>query len=143
MLHDVDYRAQADFRYAMRRFLRVSEENARATGMTPQQHMLLLIVRGHPSYPAVNITEIAEHLQLRHHSASLLVDRAVNRGLLHREQDPTDRRRALVSVTSEGQEKLDHITSANRRTMSDLSRSLGRLRTSLGQAGDTGAASTA
>jgi len=72
LLTDVDFRAQADFRYAMRRFLHFSEESARAAGITPQQHLLLLllVVRGHPSYPAVNITEIAEHLQVRHHSCA-------------------------------------------------------------------------
>lgn len=128
MLTDTDYRTHADFRYAMRRYLHVSEENARAAGMTPQQHMLLLIVRGHPSYPAVNITEIAEHLQVRHHSASLLVDRAVGKGLLRREQDPTDRRRALVSVTPEGEAKLEEIMTANGQIINDLSRSLSRLR---------------
>ena len=75
LLGDTDYRDHADFRYAIRRFLRHSEKQARACGITPQQHMLLLIVRGHPSYPAVSIGEIAERLQLRHHSGSLLVER--------------------------------------------------------------------
>ncbi len=138
MLTDRDYRAQADFRYALRRFLHISEENARANGVTPQQHMLLLAVRGHPSYPAVNITELAEHLQVRHHSASLLVDRAVNRKvdgqprpLLRREQDPTDRRRALVSLTPTGEDILARVTTANRRILADLDDAIINLRDSL------------
>ncbi len=141
MLTDADFRAQAEFRYAMRRFMHFSEESARAAGITPQQHLLLLAVRGHPSYPAVNITEIAEHLQVRHHSASLLVDRAVNRmvgqerqepaPLLYRVQDSTDRRRALVSLTPEGEEILACITAENRRVLADFERVLDNMRASL------------
>jgi len=141
LLTDADYRAQAEFRYAMRRFMHFSEESARAAGITPQQHLLLLAVRGHPSYPAVNITEIAEHLQVRHHSASLLVDRAVNRKvgqerqepapLLYRVQDSTDRRRALVSLTPEGEEILACITAENRRVLADFERVLDNMRASL------------
>jgi len=121
VLTDADYRYQADFRYALRRFLHVSAENARAAGVTPQQHLLLLAVRGHPSYPAVTITEVAEYLRVRHHSASLLIERAVRRGakppLLDRLQDATDRRRTLVSLTPEGEAILERITVANRAAL--------------------------
>jgi len=119
-LADGDYRDQADFRCALRRFLRFSEEQARAAGITPQQHVLLLVVRGHQSYPEVTIGEIAEALQVRHHSASLLVDRCVRRGLLHRRADTVDRRRALVSLTDQGQAVLDAITRANRQQLRHL-----------------------
>src|SRR5579872_5300370 len=97
-LRDADYRDQADFRCALRIFLRFSEEQARLIGITPQQHFMLLVIRGHRSYPGVSIGEVAESLQIRHHAASLLVDRAVRRGLLVREEDPDDRRRALVTL---------------------------------------------
>jgi len=111
---------QADFRYAMRRFYRYSELQARQNGITPQQYLLLLTVRGHPAYPAVSIGAVAERLQIRHHSASLLVERTVRRGLLNRETDQDDRRRALVSVTEEGQEILDRIIKANRQQLGEL-----------------------
>ncbi len=134
LLGDTDYRDHADFRYAIRRFLRHSEKQARACGITPQQHMLLLIVRGHPSYPAVSIGEIAERLQLRHHSGSLLVERGVKRGLLRREKDAVDRRRALVSLTDEGERILACITQANRQELKALDDALFRLRGSLRRA---------
>lgn len=121
-----DYRDQADFRYAIRRFLRFSEQQARQEGITPQQHLLLLAVRGQLTYPNVSIGDIADRLQIRHHSASLLVDRGVKRGLLNRREDPTDRRRALVSLTPEGQRLLDRITQANRREMGMLEGALFR-----------------
>jgi DNA-binding MarR family transcriptional regulator len=113
-LADEDYRAHADVRYALRRFMRVSERTARAAGITPQQHLLLLAVRGHRSYPQVTITEIAEHLQVGHNGASLLVKRAVQRGLLRCQEDPADRRRALVSLTEQGASILERIIRANR-----------------------------
>jgi DNA-binding MarR family transcriptional regulator len=116
-LSDADYRAHAEFRYAMRRYLHVSEEQARMRGVTPQQLLLLLAVRGHPSYPAVSISEIAERLQVRHHSASLLVERSVRRDLLSREQDQQDRRRAMVSLTPYGMSVLEEIMLANRREL--------------------------
>src|SRR5579871_4978384 len=84
ILTDEDFQIQASFRYLIRRFVRFSEEQARAAGITPQQHMMLLTIRGHPAYPLVTIKDIAERLQLRHHSTSLLVDRGVKRGLLRR-----------------------------------------------------------
>lgn len=125
-LGDSDYRDQADFRCALRKFLRFSEERAREQGITPQQHLLLLIVRGHESYPGVSIGAIAEALQVRHHSASLLVDRCVRRGLLSRREDPNDRRRALVALTPDGEEILARITRANRSAIRSLEGALFR-----------------
>jgi len=124
VLTDADYQTQVALRYALRRFMRVSEDNARAAGLTPQQHLLLVAVRGHPSYPSVTIAEIAEHLQIRHHSASLLVDRAVTRmvnqqpaPLVVRVQDAVDRRVHLVSLTRDGEDVLTRITTENRRAL--------------------------
>lgn len=121
---DEHFHDQADFRAALRRFLRFSEDQARAHGLTPQQHLLLLAVRGHRGYPFVSIGDLAEASQVRHHSASLLVSRCVRRGLLHRVQDETDRRRVLLQLSAEGQQSLDEITAANRREMVSLRSSL-------------------
>ncbi|HZS86534.1 MAG TPA: MarR family transcriptional regulator [Chloroflexota bacterium] len=132
-LTDADYQAQAEFRYALRRFVRLSENHARAAGATPQQHQLLLAIRGHPSYPQVSITDIAERLQLRHHSTSLLVDRAVRRGLLRRAADPADLRRVFVSLTDEGNGILARVTLANRAAMRPLEDTLLRMRALMGR----------
>lgn len=121
-----DYRDQADFRCGLREFLRFAEEQARREGITPQQHVLLAVVRGHRAYPAVAIGDVAQSLQVRQSSASLLVDRCVKRGLLHRREDPDDRRRAVVSLTDEGQRILDRIMAANRRELGVLQDALFR-----------------
>jgi DNA-binding MarR family transcriptional regulator len=123
---DGEYRDVAEFRCALRAFLSYSEQQARASNITPQQYLLLLVVRGHKSMPNVSIGEIAEALQVRHHSASLLVDRCVKRGFVQRREDPSDRRRALVSVTQEGQDLLDHVMVANRKQMGRLEEALFR-----------------
>lgn len=123
---DQDYQDQADFRCAIRKFIRFSEEQARSKGITPQQHMVLLTVRGHHAHPHVSVGDIAEALQIRHHSASLLVDRCVKRGLIRRSEDPDDRRRALLTLTAEGQRVLDAITHANRGQIRSIHRDLFR-----------------
>lgn len=121
-----DYRDQADFRSALREFLRFAEEQARQEGVTPQQYVLLVVTRGHGAYPNVTIGDIAQALQVRQSSASLLVDRSVRRGLLDRREDPEDRRRAIVRLTDEGQRILDTIMDANRRELGALRDSLFR-----------------
>ena len=121
-LEDADFQRQAEFRYAIRRFSRFSEDQAREAGITPQQHLLLLTVRGHQHYPQVTIKDVAERLQVRHHSASLLIDRSIARGLLVKSEDAADKRKAIVTLTPEGQSLLDQITRANRRVLRMLMR---------------------
>lgn len=107
---DEDYRAILEFRTRLRRFLAWSGEQARAAGLTPTQHQLLLAVRGHPGPRPPTIGDVAEHLQLRHHSAVGLVDRAEAAGLVKREVDPHDRRVARVELSEAGRVALDHLT---------------------------------
>ena len=116
---ETDYRHLSEFRRRLRLFLRFSEEQARANGITPQQHLVLAVTRGHPDYPQVAIGALADALQLRQSSTSLLVDRCVKRGLLHRQEDPRDRRRVIVWLTEEGQSILDRVTDANREAARD------------------------
>lgn len=115
-----EYRELAKFRRRLRTFLFLSEQEARRAGITPQQYILLLIVRGHEKYPEVAIGEVAEDLKLQHSTASLLVDRAVKKGLLRRVEDASDRRRALVSLTDRGNQVLDRIMSANQEHLHAL-----------------------
>ena len=106
----VDYRALADFRHEIRRFLRVSEQAARGAGLEPQHHQLLLAIKGAPPGDPPTIAYLAERLQLRHHSIVGLVDRLEQRGLVHRRRDPADHRRALVSLTDAGEQILHALS---------------------------------
>ncbi len=97
-----DYQALAEFRYQIRRFLRFSEQMARAAGIEPQQHQLLLAVKGLPEGRRAIIGELAERLQLQHHSVVELVDRLEERGFVQRNRDEGDQRRVLVRLTPAG-----------------------------------------
>lgn len=129
-LAESEYRALARFRYALRKFLRFSEEAARAAGITPLQHQLLLAVRGFRDGPP-SVSDLAEQLQQRHHSVVELVDRAEEAGLVRRSADPSDGRRHLVALTSSGRTTLAGLYNINRadlrrfrREMSDVLREL-------------------
>src|SRR3989442_8012669 len=91
-----DYRALAEFRYQLRRFERFSERAARAVGLEPQQHQLLLAVKGMPAGVPATIGLLAERLQVQHHTAVELVDRMQARGLVRRSRAGADRRRGFV-----------------------------------------------
>ncbi|HEX5434656.1 MAG TPA: MarR family transcriptional regulator [Candidatus Angelobacter sp.] len=107
---DAIVRDLARFRYALRRFLRFSENAARQCGVTPQQHQLLLGVAGHTGRGSATISELAEFRQERHHSVVGLVERAVHNGLVHRTQDREDRRVVIVSLTTRGGTVLSMLT---------------------------------
>src|SRR2546425_9425912 len=93
-----EYRALAEFRYQIRRFLNISEQAARAAGLEPQQYLLLLALRGLPEgKQKATILTLAERLQLRHHSVVGLIDRLEKRGLVRRVQGKEDRRKVLIS----------------------------------------------
>jgi DNA-binding MarR family transcriptional regulator len=97
------------FRYALRKFLRFSENAARQCGVTPQQHQLMLGVAGYTGRGSATVSELAEFLQERHHSVVGLVERAVQNGLVRRVQGTTDRRFVVVSLTRRGEEVLSKL----------------------------------
>jgi DNA-binding MarR family transcriptional regulator len=123
------YRALAEFRYQIRRFLNVSEQAARAAGLEPQQYLLLLALRGLPEGKQATILTLAERLQLRHHSVVGLIDRLEKRGLVRRVQGKEDRRKVLISLTTRGEQILDHLARKRlaelRATGPELVRALG------------------
>ncbi len=107
---DQNYRDILAFRDQLRRFLAWSETQSRAAGLTPSQHQLLLAVRGHPGPDPPTIADIAEHLQLRHHSAVGLVDRAESAGLIRRVHDTDDKRMVRLFLEPAGADALETLT---------------------------------
>ena len=127
MLTDHDYRTLAEFRHALRVFLKFSEDAARKEGLTPNQHQLLLAVRGFAGEGPPTIGDVAEQLQLQHHSVVELVDRAVDAGLVNRRVDAHDRRRQRHTLTTQGSRALRRLSAAHRselRTFRDQMRDL-------------------
>jgi DNA-binding MarR family transcriptional regulator len=107
-------RRLARFRYHLRQFLRFSEKAARASGLTPQQHQLLLGVAGHTGRGWANIGELAEFLQERHNAVVGLVDRAAGRGLVRKVPGEGDRRFVCVHLTPLGADLLAQLSQAHR-----------------------------
>ena len=97
----------AEFRAALRRFLRTSERTARASGLTPQRYLLLLMVKGAPDGSEQStVTELAERLQLAQSTVTELVSRAEEVGLIEREPSSADGRVAHLRLTEEGERRL-------------------------------------
>ncbi len=109
-----EYERLARFRRALRHFLRFSEVAARGEGLTPQQHQMLLAIKGMPGRDWATITQLAEALQLHHNAIVQLVDRAESLGLVVRAPDPDDRRVVQVRLTPEGAHKLSKLTTQHR-----------------------------
>jgi DNA-binding MarR family transcriptional regulator len=112
-----EYRALAEFRFQIRRFTHFSEQAARAAGLEPQQHQLLLALKGFPDGGSATIGDLAERLQLQHHSAVELVGRSVSQGLVARSRGTADRRQVFVALTPHGETLLRDLTLHHRREL--------------------------
>src|SRR4030066_1601328 len=97
-----DDEALAEFRYALRCFLHFSENAAETVGLTLQQHQALLFIIGNPGKEQLTIGELAERLQIRHHSAVGLVNRLEEQGLVERITNEEDRRQVFIGLTNKG-----------------------------------------
>lgn len=114
----------AQFRYALRQFLRFSERAAREAGISPQQHQLLLTIKGMRNRNWANVAEIAERLQVSHHAAVALVTRAQNLRLVKRVQGKEDRRTVQVSLTPKGEDLIDRLSELHHEELGRLSQIL-------------------
>jgi DNA-binding MarR family transcriptional regulator len=107
----------AQFRYRLRRFLRFSEKAARAAGVTPQQHQLMLGVAGFTGRGWATISELREFLQERHNAVVALVNRAMHAKLVRKTQVARDRRFVRVDLTAAGRAMLIKLAALHRREL--------------------------
>ena len=120
-LTKADYEALSEFRYQLRRFLRSSEDSAKAAGLTPLQFQLLLHVKGYPGRPWASIGELAERLQAAQHGVVALVSRCQRAGLVKRLPGEPDRRQVRVHLTPAGERAVRKIAARNRSELRSLS----------------------
>ena len=104
-----DYQALAEFRYQIRRFLHFSEQMVKRAGMERGQYQLMLAIKGMPSDVRPRIRELANRMQIRHHSAVELANRLEARGFVHRTRAEDDRREVLLALTPKGEEVLGEL----------------------------------
>jgi len=111
----------------LRHFLAFSEAAAIEAGLTPQQHQLMLAIKGAPSKDFLSIGEIAERLLVRHHTIVELVDRLTTLGLVVRKPDPADKRKIQVSLTRAGNAAIDRLSSIHIEELDSIRPTLRKL----------------
>jgi DNA-binding MarR family transcriptional regulator len=111
----------------LRRFLAFSEAAALKAGLTPQQHQLMLSIKGAPGRDFLSIGEIADRLLVRHHTIVELVDRLTVLGLVERSPDPDDKRRIHVSLTKAGNAAIDKLSSIHIEELDSIRPTLRKL----------------
>lgn len=109
-----DFEALARFRFGIRRYLRFSEETVRKHGVTPQQYQLLLALKGFPGREWASVRELADRIQLAHHSVVELVNRAQRHELVQRAEHPDDARAVRVLLTPDGERVLGRLSALHR-----------------------------
>ena len=119
-LSRTEYKALAEFRYQIRRYLRYMEEKARARGYNPQQYQLLLAIEGLPEHQIPTIKTVAERMQLNHNTTVGLVDRCEKRGFLRRERAGLDRRLVTLVLTPAGKRMMQEQASASRAELQEI-----------------------
>jgi DNA-binding MarR family transcriptional regulator len=111
----------------LRRFMRWSEDQAVAAGLTPAQHQLLVAIKGHRGPEAPAIRDLAEYLMLQSHSTVGLVDRAEAVGVVRRQQDEKDGRVVRVYLTDKGDQLVENLTTAHLAELYNLAEALNGL----------------
>jgi DNA-binding MarR family transcriptional regulator len=128
-LNTADVVTVAEFRSALRKFLRRSELIADSCGLTPQRYLLLLMIKGAPDGSGRStVTELAERLQLAQSTVTELVARSVDAGLLAREGSTSDGRVTFLQLTEEGERRLSCSFSGLETERDALYEAIGGLR---------------
>jgi len=104
-----DYHALAEFRYQIRKFLHFSEQAVKTGGLERGQYQLLLAIKGMPAGVRPCVRELANRMQIRHHSAVELIDRLESGGYVRRERARDDRREVLLALTPRGERILEDL----------------------------------
>ena len=112
-----DYRALAQLRYEIRKFLAFSEGAARAAGIEPQQHQALLAIAGLPEGIEPTIGALADRLCVQHHTAVALVDKLEQHGWAKRQRATLDRRQVLLRLTPKGSALLARLSALHREQL--------------------------
>lgn len=118
----------AEFRAQLRAFTRRSDDVARHWGLTPQRYLLLLMLVGASDGSGrLSLTDVSERLSLSPNTATELVTRAEELGLVRRTQADHDQRVVHVSATAEGERRLRGALAANERARAELDTAFARL----------------
>lgn len=110
-LSEEDLVSLALFRRSLRAFLAFSENACAEVGITMQWYQALLTIKTYKGTAEISIGELAEELMIKNHSATELVNRLENAGLILKKQDKNDKRKLQLIITSVGNRKLTKLAS--------------------------------
>ena len=130
-LRDGEYESLAGFRYALRQFFRYSEVAAEGAGLTTRHYQALLAIRAGPG-GTLHVGQLAERLMLKPHSASELVQRMVEQGLVRRETGDSDKRQVTLRLSQRGETLLERLAQSHRTELRRLRPLLQELLAGLG-----------
>ena len=122
-----DFETLSEFRFLLRRFLVFSEDAAAEAGLTAQQHQALLAVKGFSNGAQISVGDLAKLMLIRHHTAVELVDRMTRLKVLSRSIDGADGRRVLVSLTREGERRLQKLSKMHQQELRAIGPTLTKL----------------
>lgn len=131
-----DFERLLEFRAALRRFQRWSEDQARDAGLTQVQHQLLVAIKGHRGDKPPTVGDLAGYLLLQPHSTVELIDRAEAADLVNRTPDSEDGRLVRIRLTAASERLLQQLTPAHLDRLFELARLLDDLVTWDDAAGD-------
>ena len=121
-LNSDDYEGLANFRYLLRKFLRFSKDFLTDNGhLSPEQYEALLAIKAFSAAGGLDISQLSERLQVRHHSAVNIVDRLAERKLVTRETGETDRRRRHLQLTAKGEKLIEELAAEHRKEIRERS----------------------
>jgi DNA-binding MarR family transcriptional regulator len=122
-----EYELLAQFRYDLRRFLHFSEEAAHSLGLSPQQHQAMLAIKGFSHKNPFSVGDLAEKLQIRHHSAVELLNRLLARGFALKKRNAKDRRAVSITLTKRGEKLLLKLTQTHKLELKDMAERMSEL----------------
>jgi DNA-binding MarR family transcriptional regulator len=104
-----DYQALAEFRHQIRRFLHFSDRAVQEAGLERGQYQLMLSIKGMPDGQRPRIRDLANLMQIQHHSTVELINRLEAGGYVRRERAVDDRREVLLALTPKGEKVLGEL----------------------------------
>jgi len=104
-----DYQALAEFRYQIRKFLHFSEQAVQGAGLERGQYQLMLAIKGMPETVRPRIRDLANRMQIQHHSTVELINRLESGGYVRRKRARDDRREVLLALTAKGERVLAEL----------------------------------
>lgn len=102
---------------AIMQFIRTEMRRQREPSLSVPQFRVLVFLARHPDS---SLSEVAEHLGVTRATASTMTDRLVQQGLVHRQEDPRQRRQIMLKLTQMGSDRLEEMRAIARNKIADL-----------------------